>query len=142
LRSISPRTPDSGHELQIRAGPHSSKTVIICILRPRNETYISTSTHPYCHCNALQLAATHCSTLQHTATYYTKSMSGIGRHSQKEVCYSMYYTPCNTLQLTATVSSELTLQHTATHCNTLQHTATLCNTLQHTATSGKLARYY
>ena len=29
---------------------------------------------------------------------------------------------------------DITLQHTATHCNTLQHTATRCNTLQHNAT--------
>jgi len=29
---------------------------------------------------------------------------------------------------------QVTLPHTATHCNTLQHTATHCNTLQHTAT--------
>ena len=29
--------------------------------------------------------------------------------------------------------AQVTLQHTATHCNTLQHTATHCNTLQHTA---------
>jgi len=27
---------------------------------------------------------------------------------------------------------DVSLQHTATHCNTLQHTATHCNTLQHT----------
>ena len=31
------------------------------------------------------------------------------------------------------ISSEDTLQHSATHCNTLQHSATHCNTLQHTA---------
>ena len=31
-------------------------------------------------------------------------------------------------------NNELSLRHTATHCNTLQHTATHCNTLQHTAT--------
>jgi len=32
------------------------------------------------------------------------------------------------------LSSSLSLQHTAAHCNALQHTATHCNTLQHTAT--------
>jgi len=50
--------------------------------------------------------ATHCNTLQHTATYTT------------HFC----------------ILSCSTLQHTATHYNTLQHTATHCNTLQHTAT--------
>ena len=33
---------------------------------------------------------------------------------------------------------EVSLQHTATHCNTLQHTATHCNTVQHTPTRGVL----
>jgi len=59
------------------------------------------------HCNTLQHTATHCeSVLQHTATH------------------------CNTLQHTATHCN--TLQHTATHYNTLQQTAN--NTLQQTAT--------
>ena len=58
------------------------------------------------HCNTLQHTATHCNILQHTATR------------------------CNTLQHTRTHS--ITLQDSATHCNTLQHTATHCNTLQHT----------
>jgi len=40
-------------------------------------------------------------------------------------------THCNTLQQTATHCK--TLQNTATHCNALQHTATHCYTLQHTA---------
>jgi len=31
-------------------------------------------------------------------------------------------------------SKEVTLQHTATHCNALQHAATHCNALQHAAT--------
>jgi len=41
-----------------------------------------------------------------------------------------------TLQHTATHCNTLqhALQHTATHCSTLPHTATHCNTLQHTAT--------
>jgi len=49
-----------------------------------------------------QHTATHCNTLQHTATH------AYGGHAQPH---------CNTLQ------------HTATYCNTLQHTATHCNTL-------------
>jgi len=49
-------------------------------------------------------AATHCNTLQHTATY--------------------------DLRTDALIS---TLQRTATHCNTLQHAATRCNTLLHSA---------
>ena len=89
----------------------------------------------------MQHTATHCNTLQHTATTtcicYVKNSITDG---EKEC---MYLT-CNTLQ------------HIATHCNTLQHTATTttcicyvknsivdgekecmyltCNTLQHIAT--------
>jgi len=55
-----------------------------------------------------QHAATHCNTLQHTATQW--------HHSA--------------LSLVPIVKS----QHAATHCNTLQRNATHCNTLQHTAT--------
>jgi len=88
------------------------------------------------HCNTVQHSATHCNmwaivceihlcglsgdcnTLQHTATHCNTP-----QHTA---------THCNTLQHTATHCNAL--QHTATHCNTLQHTATHCNTLQHTAT--------
>ena len=62
--------------------------------------------HSATHCSTLQLTATLCNTLHHTAAH------------------------CNTLQHTATHCN--TLQHTAAHCHTLQHTATHCNTLQHT----------
>ena len=66
--------------------------------------------------SALPHSATHCNTLQRTATL------------------------CNTLQrkrtskysgfcMTAVVDGSA-LQHCATHCNTLQHSATPCNTLQ------------
>jgi len=74
--------------------------------------------------------ATHCNTLQHTATHTA--------------------THCNPLQHTTThdnhtISSPIqvgsllnllrrTLKHPTTHCNTLQHAATRCNTLQHTTT--------
>jgi len=59
-------------------------------------------------CHALQYAAIHYSTLQHTEYMKGCTSEGTATH-------------CNTLQ------------HTATHCNTLQHTATHCNALQHTA---------
>jgi len=58
------------------------------------------------------ISATHCNTLQHTATH-NEYMTG---------SFWIQVSLCNTLQ------------HTATHRNTLQHTATHCNTLQHTAT--------
>jgi len=43
-------------------------------------------------------------------------------------------THCNALHRSIHQQIQMTLQHTATHCNTLQHTATHCNILQHTAT--------
>jgi len=55
---------------------------------------------------SLQHTATHCNTLQHTATPGPRLVFNCGRQ--------------DTLQHL--------LQHTATHCNTLQHTATHCNT--------------
>jgi len=75
-------------------------------------------------------AATHCNTLQHTATLqatatYYKTM----QHTT---------TPCNTLQQIATHCN--TLQHTAAYYKTMQHTTTPCNTLQHTATHQVLCR--
>jgi len=67
--------------------------------------------------------ATHCNTLQHTATHYNMHM------------YSIYPLPSatagNLLQHTATNCR--TLQHTATHCSTLRYSATQCNTMQRTA---------
>jgi len=67
-------------------------------------------------CNTLSLtAATHCSTIQHTAHLATHNVLGA-----KDAFLD-------------------TLQHTATHCNTLQHTATFCSTLQHTATHNILS---
>ena len=101
-------------------------------------------------------AATHCNTLQHTATHERDycSYSGKSLHHIKPTKrnYALQHTAtyCNTLQHTATYCN--IQQHTATHCNTQQHTAirhlayqmhddstpqhaaTHCNTLQHTAT--------
>jgi len=107
--------------------------------------------------------ATHCNTLQHTATHYIalQHTALCLWHPKRYVCHVA--THCNALQHSATqcdtplcvhgiqrvrVSRSTTLQHTATLCNTLQHTdlcpwhpkryvchvATHCTTLQHTAT--------
>ena len=64
---------------------------------------------------SLQRTATHCNTLQHTAT----------RHTYGSVLTS------SLMDCTLSVCHYNALQHIATHCNTLQHTATHCNTLQH-----------
>jgi len=81
---------------------------------------------------------TYCNALQHTATYhqiYTKPEDqGQGRPvlmPLQQITVQHTATHCDTLQQTATQGT--TLQHTATYCNTLQHTATRCTTLQHTA---------
>jgi len=62
-------------------------------------------------------AATHCNTLQHTATHCNKSKTSM-RVTLSKVPWSSVYatTHCNTLQ------------HIETHCNTPQHIATHCNT--------------
>jgi len=98
-------------------------------------------------------SATHCNTLQHTATHYT---------TPRLESVQQTATHCNTLQHTAsqdfascseahnTATHYNALQHIATHCNTLhlktlrrtpklkycitlEYVATHCNTLQHTA---------
>ena len=76
------------------------------------------------HCNTLQHTATHCNTLQHTATH----------------CNTLQHTRCHpiSVRLSQQHTATLSLQHAATHCNTLlatphQHVC-LCHTPQHTAT--------
>jgi len=74
----------------------------------------------------LRRTATHCNTLQHTATHYAES-------------YTTYDADMtHQLHETWRVNSKSCYTRTGTHCNTLQHTvqltATHCNTLQHTAT--------
>jgi len=106
--------------------------------------------------HTLQRTATHCNTLiltlQHT-TYdleRNSSRSGVAyyliRHSSYAMCCNvlqsvlqmrwMYVHRCLVTLYTLQHAFQLTLQHTATHCNTLQHTlqeaATHCNSLQHT----------
>jgi len=90
--------------------------------------------------NALQHTATHCSALYHMNI----TNSVIYRNATTTLCNTLQRTAthCNTLQHTAahsitwtspTLSStEMPLQHSATHYNALQHTATRCNTPQHT----------
>jgi len=85
--------------------------------------------------NTLQQTATHCDTLQHTATSWRKY---VDTYVQGHSC-SFYDSHCDTLQHTVTHCN--TLQHSAIHCNTLQHTATHCNTLQHTATHCNTAQH-
>jgi len=83
----------------------------VCVERARHcNTHTSqrrnyTATHI-----RLQHTATHCNTLQHTATH-------CNTHTSQRRNYT---------------ATHIRLQHTATHCNTLQHTARYCNTLQHT----------
>ena len=87
---------------------------------------------PATHCNTLQHTATHCNSFSHSLPFLSPSFS----HTQ-----CMWGTStashCNTLQHTATQCNTRTQcmwGTTATPCNTLQHTATHYNTLQHTVT--------
>jgi len=101
--------------------------------------------------------ATHCNTLQHTATHCSVPSRALGGALcvEGQTLWDRFMaTHCNRLQYTSihcnTLQSEGTCERahcvlrdkrcgtgswhlTATHCNTLQHTATHCNTLQHTA---------
>jgi len=77
----------------------------------------------------LSYTATHCNTLQHTATHcaantlafpYTRGQTNPLVQVQSYLDIYTYETHCNIQK------------HTALHCNTLHHTATHCYTLQHT----------
>jgi len=99
------------HIIWIQSPTPASHSTIFCWslhhqIQITSETCEGLSTPSSPH--ALPHTATHCNTLQHTATQM--------QHTR------------NTLQHTATHCN--TLQHTATHCNTLPHTAIHCYTLQ------------
>jgi len=95
--------------------------------------------------HTLQRTATHCNTLQHTATLQCR---WAGAAFKKSVCFkTLQYTPQHT------AAHGNILQHTATHCNTLQHTATHCNivllvgrgglhTAKHSTTMQHTAKHY
>jgi len=88
-------------------------------------TYCNTLQHTATQCNTIQYTATHgrcCAFAPHNAIHYNKLQLTIVAVPvlKKSFHLNIGATYCNTLQ------------HTATHCNTLQHTATHCNTLQHT----------
>jgi len=106
--------------------------------------------------------ATHCNTLQHTATRIATNCNTL-QHALQQIA-TRYHRPCKKVSHptnTPLANIKLTLQHTATHCYTLQHdalqhtvlhcnalplhlvrdinltlqrAATHCNTLRHTAT--------
>jgi len=95
----------------------------------------------------LQHIATHCNTLQHTATPFNKQMEKPATHCTRyNTLQKTEGETCNTLQHTATHCNTLKRQPAtrtnhrgpwrkekpAAHCSTLQHTATHCNKLQHT----------
>jgi len=94
------------------------------------------------HCNTLQRTAslcitlkhtaTRCNTLQHTARHRLGARSWWWRHHQGINESRPTASPCNTLQHTATNCN--TMQHMAAHCSTWWDMATHCNTLQHTVT--------
>jgi len=100
----------------------------------------------------MQHLASHCNTLQHTATQeFYASADRRMRRSGYAISLHFTVTHCNTMQHTATHCN--TLQYTAAHCNAgnmcvssifacpaaatpshgsaLQHLTTHCNTLQH-----------
>jgi len=97
-------------------------------------------THPRYICSA-----THCNTLQHTATqHHHYRMLTLATSALQHTA-----THCNTLQHTATHCNTLPpLSHaqprylsSATHCSILQNPVTYCNTPQHTATHRNIRQH-
>jgi len=67
--------------------------------------------------------ATHCNTMQDTATHFNTSAT--------QLQYTARLQDMKSMGLVSVRDIVLTLQHTATYYKTLQHTVTHCNTLQH-----------
>jgi len=85
---------------------------------------------------SLQHTATHCNTLQHTATdlyltslkeiLYVQNVLMSSRKTSRKI-YHLERHHLERRQIYIWRLLKTSLQHTATHCNTLQHTATHCN---------------
>ena len=109
-------------------------------------TCAHTLQHTATHCNSLQLTATnacqtgkshvhtHHNTPQHTATQYNTLQI---THAKPDIhtCTHLQHTAthCNSLQLTATHCNSLQLIHAKPECHMCTHTATHRSTPQHTA---------
>ena len=100
--------------------------------------------HTATHCNTLQLTATRTATAREpTRLLFALAASGVGA-THTAIYYDTLQhiaTCCNSKGANTTVVGANgllcwinKLQRTVTHCNTLQDTATHCNTLQDTAT--------
>ena len=119
------------------------------------EVFLSTVTDDNSLQSILWYSATHCNTLQHTATCRhilqhaathrgTSSVDRYGSTSYLSYCPLQHTaTHCNTLQHTATPKDNVAevQNDTARHCKTLQDTATHCKTLQRTATHNHAHMY-
>jgi len=126
--------------------------VCVCLIQHiRMLITAHTLQHTATHCNTLQRTATH--RLQHFATYSTPLLLPLHRDAKQHThCHTMQHTethrkytathcslPVSTL-LSILPSAVEAFEHiesiftNAIHCNTRQHIATRCNTLQHAAT--------
>jgi len=100
----------------------------------------------YSVANRVQHTATHCNTLQHTATQVLQSKPQLLGYSiaqklrptvaffRHELGLSQAAVAGMVVRLLLCVAVVVLYSAAATHCNILQHTATRCNILQHTAT--------
>jgi len=105
---------------------YTTSGVCVCVTLQRTGSFMSVRT--FCvHFKEFGPHATHCNTLQHTAT----TLQHTATH-----CNTLQHTAthCNALQRAGSLMLVRTLGRFVTYCNTLQHPATSCNTLQHTAT--------
>ena len=91
-------------------------------------------------------AATHCNTLQHTATRCNTAI-----HCNKVVTLDDDRLPrillldpsagINLFHYVKNAATHCNLQHIATHCNTLQHTVIHCDTLRYTVTQSNTLQH-
>jgi len=94
---------------------------VMCVFTPHTHTHLTCWASWSSICGVMRAptdTATHCNTLQHTATHCNTP------HTHTHLtCGASWFAICRM----KTVPTD-----TATHCNTLQHTAKNCNTPQHT----------
>ena len=109
-----------------RLCPEEVSAMIVGYTLQHTATHCNTLQHTATtHCNSLQHTATHCNTLQHT--YITL---------QQASRLSTWIPAAKTKTLSPEdVSAVILGSHTATRYTSLQHTATYCNTLQQASRS-------
>jgi len=109
----------------------------ICDMAHSNAAFICVTCLIHAECTrrsmTLQHAATHCNTLQHTATRYgmasiSRLLNIIGLFGKRDL-YNRRYSAKETYNFKEPTNRSHPIPHAAKCCNMLQHAAIQCNTV-------------